>query len=300
MKNGRTPESQSTAADISTRKATTANSATIGEQLAIRIDDGRTLVIEIRARIDIADGSGVTRSLTGPAAANPMPTWGTRTAWREQRVLKALQQLGYEPTALAPLPGSPRIEAKRQVFARLVFDDGPHAWNATSFEKCWQAMRSAGLVADAVSRRRALTAFANAIRRPRTKGRKPALREVTCEPVDGATIDADGDPFDWPLGPKAKGEGKVPVKALMVEIRERGWSSLESICAALGMTKISLRRGIELAVQAGILEKDGKGFRLTEATLDLWSRVGGLLPESGATRESDEFIDGDGTTGVRL
>lgn len=122
-----------------------------------------------------------------------------------------------------------------------------------------------------------------------------AIDPVTGEPVSGATLVADGNPFDWPLGPAATGGGEVPVEALMQELRDRGWQGNEVTAAAVGMTVATFRRGLKKAIEAGVVEKDGRGFKVSDSALDLWSRRGALLPAPGAARppRAPETEDGD-------
>jgi hypothetical protein len=153
MKNGRTQVPPSTAASISTSKPTTINSAAadgaVNEQLSIPIDDSRTLVIQIRMRLDVVGGSGPSNYTPGVATATPRPVDGAQTAWRRKRVVEVLRQLGYVPTALARWPRGLRRETKRQVLERLRAQDGSETWSVWSFNNVWQAARVAGQIADA-------------------------------------------------------------------------------------------------------------------------------------------------------
>jgi hypothetical protein len=137
----------------------------VGE-IAIPIDNGRTLVISVRIVYGEVAVSTLREKAADFPATRPLPKWGAYGVWREERILKVLQQLGHAPTALAPLPGGTRDAARHQVYARLLDEDGAGMWSARRFDKCWQALRSAGRIADAGKSRSPV---------------RPSLRRVTAK-----------------------------------------------------------------------------------------------------------------------
>lgn len=149
MKNGRTQVSPSTAASIITSqhipdRSVAADGAMDG-QLSFRIDDSRTLVIQIRMRFEVIPGLPAE---VGEPHAEPSQALhrGPRAVWRQNRIVEMLQRLGHTPSALAPLP---RGAIKGQVFQRLVAEDGTATWAYHSFRNAWQWLRAAGRIADA-------------------------------------------------------------------------------------------------------------------------------------------------------
>jgi hypothetical protein len=88
------------------------------------------------------------------------------------------------------------------------------------------------------------------------------------EEVKGAALVADGDPMDVEIGSNVAGK-VVTARMLVDSMRQHGWQGYEVLQMNFGVGYTTARRMVERCVtDLGYLQKDGKGFALTDKALE--------------------------------
>jgi hypothetical protein len=88
------------------------------------------------------------------------------------------------------------------------------------------------------------------------------------EEVKGAALVADGDPMDVEIGSNVAGK-VVTARMLVDSMRQHGWQGYEVLQMNFSVGHSTARRMVERCVNdLGYLQKDGKGFALTDKALE--------------------------------
>jgi hypothetical protein len=137
-------------ATLPVRSATLAAPVGASEQ---RIDsavgpviEGQVPTIEAVCRVIVEHRPREPRGIdVDSQAANALqgtPRYGVPAAWRESRVLQALDEIGCGVAGLLAryVPGQPSV--KRQCFEHLVLTDEGDAWTWSTFANTWETLRS--------------------------------------------------------------------------------------------------------------------------------------------------------------